>query len=63
MNVTIGNVRETLLSELWNNEIYVKFRQDLRRVGIWPKCTKCCALNNKLWDKLPKMRWYWDQKV
>lgn len=61
MNIKIGSVREKKLSELWNNETYIKFRQELRRVGIWPKCTKCCALNNKLWNKLPEMRWYWDK--
>ena len=59
MNIKIGNIREKTLIELWNNETYLKFRKDLRNVGIWPQCTKCCALNNKLWDRLPKMRWYW----
>jgi len=62
MNIGMGNVREHPLRELWNNDTYIKFRQELRRVGIWPKCAKCCVLNNKLWDRLPKMRWYWNKK-
>ena len=62
MNRRIGNIREQKLSYLWNNDQYVKFRKDLRNVGIWPQCTKCCALNNKLWDQLPKFRWYWEDK-
>ncbi len=60
MNVLIGNVRNCKLGALWNNDIYVRFRKELRRVGIWPKCTKCCVLINKLHDRLPQMRWYWN---
>jgi radical SAM protein with 4Fe4S-binding SPASM domain len=65
MSVYTGNLRNNQLKEIWNNEAYVDFRKALRRVGIWPKCTKCCMLNNnynnRLWNKLPKMRWYWDK--
>lgn len=62
MNVKSGNVREKKLPDIWNNDIYIRFRKELRSVGIWPKCAKCCALNDKLWDRLPKMHWYWDKK-
>lgn len=62
MNIVIGNVRDKDLRELWNSDAYIRFRQELRNVGIWPRCTKCCKLNNKMWDRLPQMRWYWDNK-
>jgi len=61
MNITAGNVRDKKLEELWNGEAYVKFRRDLRQVGLWPLCTKCCALQTKLWDRLPKLRVVWDR--
>jgi radical SAM protein with 4Fe4S-binding SPASM domain len=61
MNVSMGNMKRDSLVDVWNNAAYVSFRKSLRKVGIWPKCTKCCALSNKLWDRLPRLRWYWDR--
>ena len=61
MNVLMGHVRENKISDIWNNNNYINFRRELRSVGIWPKCTKCCVLTNKLNDKLPLLRWYWDK--
>lgn len=49
----MGNVCKTSLAEIWNGEKYVEFRQRLKQVGIFAKCTKCCALNHRLWNYLP----------
>lgn len=54
MTVCIGNVRNTSIKDIWNNEKFIDFRKQLRQQGIFPKCTKCCALNTKLWSYLPR---------
>ena len=61
MNVKMGNVREQKIEDIWNSDTYIAFRKELRKSGIWPSCRKCCALNDTLWDRLPKMRWYWEK--
>lgn len=55
MNVEMGNVRSQPLSAIWNNQKYIDFRRELKNVKLFPKCAKCCALTNKLWDYLPKV--------
>lgn len=55
MNITMGNIREVLLHNIWNNEKYVSFRKTLKKKKLFPKCAKCCKLNNKLWKYLPKL--------
>lgn len=51
----IGNVRRQPFSELWNSQAYCDFRKKLKKIGIFPKCRKCCMLNNKLWSVLPSI--------
>jgi len=53
IDVDFGNVREAPFSEIWNNEAYRTFRKTLKTRRIFPKCTKCCALNNTFWRYLP----------
>ena len=40
----VGNIKDTKLTELWNSERYVKFRQSISQEGIMPVCTRCCGL-------------------
>jgi radical SAM protein with 4Fe4S-binding SPASM domain len=40
----VGNVRETTVTELWNNEKYRAFRASLSTGGLMPACTRCCGL-------------------
>lgn len=40
----VGNVRESTITELWNNAAYRKFRSSLAREGLMPACTRCCGL-------------------
>jgi radical SAM protein with 4Fe4S-binding SPASM domain len=49
----IGNIRQHLFSQLWNNDKYIYFRNILKDKGLFPKCLKCCSLNTKLWNYLP----------
>jgi radical SAM protein with 4Fe4S-binding SPASM domain len=56
ISISMGNITEEPLSKIWNNEKYKEFRRNLRSHGLFPKCTKCCALNNKVWQYLPALR-------
>lgn len=58
IDISIGNIRSTPFSELWNNSEYVHFRNTLKDKGLFPKCSKCCVLNTKLWNYLPKAASY-----
>ena len=49
----VGNVRQEKFSSLWNARAYRCFRRKLKKRRLFPKCRKCCELNDKLWDKLP----------
>jgi MoaA/NifB/PqqE/SkfB family radical SAM enzyme len=55
IDVAFGNIRHKPFSEIWNGEAYRVFRRTLKQQGIFPKCTKCCALSDRLWDQLPRL--------
>lgn len=55
MNVDMGDLRKKPLSKIWNNQKYIGFRKALKENKLFPKCKKCCKLNNKIWDYLPKL--------
>lgn len=40
----VGNIKESMLSELWNNPAYCKFRTSLATEGLMPVCSRCCGL-------------------
>ena len=40
----VGNVRESTITELWNNSAYRTFRSSLARDGLMPVCSRCCGL-------------------
>jgi radical SAM protein with 4Fe4S-binding SPASM domain len=42
---SIGNIREAPLQNLWNSERARLFRRVLARRGLFPACTRCCAIN------------------
>ena len=56
ISLSMGNVTEHPLAQIWNNQKYRAFRTALKRHQLFPKCTKCCALNTKLWSFLPLLR-------
>lgn len=41
--VRMGNVREQKMEEIWNNELYRKFRDTLSD-GLMPGCARCCKI-------------------
>lgn len=42
--LTIGNIYEKNLKEIWNSEIISKFRNDLNSAGgLFPACSRCCS--------------------
>jgi MoaA/NifB/PqqE/SkfB family radical SAM enzyme len=56
IDVAFGNIRQAPFSQLWNGEAYQIFRRKVKEHGIFPKCTKCCALSDRLWDHLPRLK-------
>jgi radical SAM protein with 4Fe4S-binding SPASM domain len=40
----IGNIKDTPITELWNNEKARKFRRSITEDGIMPVCRRCCGL-------------------
>lgn len=53
IDVDFGNVRQSPFSTIWNGDAYRTFRKTLKARQLFPKCTKCCALNNQFWRYLP----------
>ena len=56
IDVAFGNIRQAPFSQLWNGDAYQVFRRTLKEQGIFPKCTKCCALSDRVWDQLPQIK-------
>jgi radical SAM protein with 4Fe4S-binding SPASM domain len=45
IDVKVGNIQETPLLELWNNEKFRDFRKLLNdQGGVLPQCSRCCGL-------------------
>ncbi len=43
-NLTIGNIYEESIKEIWNSSIISKFRKKLiEHDGLFPACTRCCS--------------------
>ncbi len=43
-NVSMGNLYENNLKEVWMSSTYGKFRKDLMKAGgLFPACTRCCS--------------------
>jgi radical SAM protein with 4Fe4S-binding SPASM domain len=40
----VGNMKDTSILDLWNNEKYVKFRSSISNDGLMPVCSRCCGL-------------------
>jgi radical SAM protein with 4Fe4S-binding SPASM domain len=56
ISINMGNVTQQPLATIWNNQQFRDFRKMLRRNRLFPKCTKCCALNETAWRYLPALR-------
>jgi radical SAM protein with 4Fe4S-binding SPASM domain len=55
ISISMGNVTEQGLAGIWNNDQFRRFRRLIRRHRLFPKCTKCCALNETAWRYLPAL--------
>jgi MoaA/NifB/PqqE/SkfB family radical SAM enzyme len=53
MSIIMGNIKQNKLATIWNGEKYISFRKALKNHKLFPKCTKCCVLCDKLWSYLP----------
>lgn len=43
-NITVGNVYQQSLKEIWNSQKLSAFRKDLMKAnGLFPACTRCCS--------------------
>jgi radical SAM protein with 4Fe4S-binding SPASM domain len=40
----VGNVKDSTITEIWNNDRFRKFRRSLHQEGLMPVCTRCCGL-------------------
>jgi radical SAM protein with 4Fe4S-binding SPASM domain len=40
----VGNINDTPLKELWNNDRYRRFRNGLQNRGKMPICSRCCGM-------------------
>jgi len=43
-HVVLGDIRRQSFAEIWDGEPYRRFRRGLRRVGMYPACTRCCGV-------------------
>jgi len=42
LSYRLGNVRDTHVADIWNNEKYIDFRKRLRKAGVFTSCQGCC---------------------
>ena len=47
---SLGNVKKSSFSRVWNGESFRRFRRKLKKVGMYPACSRCCML----FDSKPK---------
>ena len=47
---SLGNVKKNSFARLWNGSGFKQFRRQLRAVGVYPACSRCCML----FDSKPK---------
>ncbi len=47
---TMGNVKKSSFSRIWNGNSFRRFRRKLQNVGMYPACSRCCML----FDSKPK---------
>jgi MoaA/NifB/PqqE/SkfB family radical SAM enzyme len=47
---SLGNIKTDSFSRLWNGIAFRQLRRQLKKVGIYPACTRCCML----FDSKPK---------
>jgi len=56
IDTRLGNVRDKSLREIWNDEPYKAFRRLIKEHALLPKCSRCCKLNDRTWNKLPSFQ-------
>ena len=47
---SLGNIKTDSFSRLWNGTAFRQFRRKLKKVGMYPACSRCCML----FDSKPK---------
>ena len=47
LSYKIGNVRNTPIKEVWNNEKFAEFRKHLKKQEVFTSCQACCQLKVK----------------
>jgi MoaA/NifB/PqqE/SkfB family radical SAM enzyme len=55
IDTRLGNIREQSFREIWNGAQYRDFRNLIREHDLLPKCSRCCKLNDRTWNHLPKI--------
>lgn len=44
IDFSCGNIKENSFSQIWNSEIYRNFRKVIRKIKLFPVCSKCTEL-------------------
>jgi MoaA/NifB/PqqE/SkfB family radical SAM enzyme len=47
---SLGNVKSSTFRDIWNGDSFRRFRRRLRKIGMYPACSRCCML----FDSKPK---------
>jgi MoaA/NifB/PqqE/SkfB family radical SAM enzyme len=55
IDTRLGNIREKSFREIWNDEPYREFRSLIKEHALLPKCSRCCKLNDRTWNYLPRI--------
>jgi MoaA/NifB/PqqE/SkfB family radical SAM enzyme len=55
IDTRLGNIREKSFREIWNDEPYREFRSLIKEHALLPKCSRCCKLNDRTWNYLPRL--------
>jgi MoaA/NifB/PqqE/SkfB family radical SAM enzyme len=55
IDTRLGNIREKPFIEIWNDGPYREFRKLIKEHALLPKCSRCCKLNDRTWNYLPRL--------
>lgn len=48
LSYKIGNIKDKYLKDLWNNDKYIEFRNQLKENNVFTACQTCCQLSIKI---------------
>lgn len=58
IDTLLGNIREQAFRKIWNAQPYREFRALIREHKLLAKCSRCCKLNDRMWNVLPRIGFF-----